>query len=265
MNFEFVFFHDIDRLPSKYETLLENSDYEYSVTTEYKFILIEGRRIPVMGETGSYYIDKDDVAEYLRETNQKSDKQSIRDRFNSITKDINNKSIPVITQENATTEIWKPKSPPLGQNTWVSLMVDKSLNKIIGTYKGAFYEDSKHRRYSGKQYLEISPQYRGKGLCTNFAKYTYDQLGNTQGENAPLAAYLCLVIGASEKVAACRCYTAAALSLGFTVYSTEGPLQSKENCTVYDSDTVWHMIIVPPFVNYEDDDEILQKCLAFEL
>lgn len=53
-------------------------------------------------------------------------------------------------------------------------MVDKG--EVVGFYVGSLDEDSLGRRYANDSFVSIRPDYRGRGLCRELARFTYGGL-----------------------------------------------------------------------------------------
>lgn len=99
----------------------------------------------------------------------------------------------------------------LYDNQWLALMADR--NVIVGFYYGEVYTDIMGRLYSKNSYINIRPEYRGKGLCEKLAKYAYNQVYNVFGVD-----YMTILVASKIRSGACRCYVKSALFLNFDVY-----------------------------------------------
>lgn len=99
------------------------------------------------------------------------------------------------------------------QRIWKNIMIDTDTHTEVAMYHGYIAQDSHQRLYSLYSYIMINKNYRGKGLCTNFAKDTYNQI-HTQLQ----VKYFLIVIQSENIQKACSCYIQAGISLQYNVY-----------------------------------------------
>nr|WIL03577.1 hypothetical protein Cplu_146 [Cedratvirus plubellavi] len=97
------------------------------------------------------------------------------------------------------------------QDTWSCFMVDDRT--IVGYYMGSLDKDSLGRMYSRGSFAGIRPDYRGKGLCRELARFAYDSLTKIAGVD-----YIITEVDSNIGAGASRSYMRAAKDLGLLTY-----------------------------------------------
>ena len=171
--------------------------YQRQVAKVSYFVVYKGRKVQL---SSSLYVKSTSLA--------KSDNMLSYDDILEIEEAINRGVLPVQKEEKSKFEYWSV--PTLIQRGhWLSLMLDEE-GQALAYYKGKL-EKREDKIYSTSSFISIRPDQRGKGYCTRFATFTFASLGE-------LVDAIELVNGASNSQAACSCYTAAGLNLGYKVY-----------------------------------------------
>ena len=89
----------------------------------------------------------------------------------------------------------------------ISLVFDKDNNIIAYRYANIHMIELGKYKASKYSYIAIDSKFQGKGLCTPFVSYAYDEL-------IKYVDYIELIINSKKTTIACRCYIKSALSLG---------------------------------------------------
>nr|WIL02885.1 hypothetical protein Cbor_150 [Cedratvirus borely] len=97
------------------------------------------------------------------------------------------------------------------KDTWSCFMVDDRT--IVGYYMGSLDKDSLGRMYSRGSFAGIRPDYRGKGLCRELARFAYDSLTKIAGVD-----YIITEVDSNIGAGASRSYMRAAKDLGLLTY-----------------------------------------------
>ena len=105
---------------------------------------------------------------------------------------------------------WEPVTYT-DEDSWSCFMVDQ--NNIVGFYTGSIEEDSLGRKYTSNSFVGIRPDYRGRGLCRELARFTYDNLIKQVG-----VGYIVTKVDSNIGAGASRSYMRAAKDLGLSTY-----------------------------------------------
>nr|WIL04640.1 hypothetical protein Cduv_160 [Cedratvirus duvanny] len=165
--------------------------YEYSVTKVSYFVNYKGRKINL---SSSLYVKSDNMLSY--------------DDILEIEEAIKQRELTIMKEEKSKFAHWSVPSF-VDKEHWLSLLFSEE-GEILAYYKGRI-EERTSGTYSTSSFISIRPDQRGKGLCTEFATFTFSNLGKVVDK-------IELVNGATNSQAACACYTAAGLALGYEVY-----------------------------------------------
>jgi hypothetical protein len=148
MRYEF-FIGPVD-LKQRFPELVANSTYLFPLELIDYYVVYQGQRVRVFGHDERWYSASKEVNSFID-----------RER-------------PEIISVNRVVQgTWKPTTKTDG---WISIMVEG--NKIIGSYYGEIHMDQLGRKYNSNSSINISPEYRGRGLCKEFAFFTYQGLVN---------------------------------------------------------------------------------------
>nr|WIL03106.1 hypothetical protein Cbor_145 [Cedratvirus borely] len=169
----------------------EQAPYQSQVTKLSYFVNYKGRKVQL---SSSLYVKSDNMLSY--------------DDILEIEETIKQGVLPVQKEERSKFVYWSVPSL-VEKEHWLSLMLDEE-GQALAFYKGKL-ERRQDKVYSTSSFISIRPDQRGKGHCTRFATFTFASLGK-------LVDGIELVNGASNSQAACSCYTAAGLALGYKVY-----------------------------------------------
>lgn len=134
-----------------------------------------------------------------------------------------------MVQKQTVESIWEPPAPVWQINEWLSVIIDG--DRVVGFYTGEIHKDSLGRRFSMRSNIEISPEKRGRGLCKEFAQFTYASILKLS------VSYICINIGSLLETGACRCYMRAAQSLGLNTFASQSrktgyQLRPVEDCNL---------------------------------
>ncbi|SOB74366.1 hypothetical protein BQ9231_00483 [Cedratvirus lausannensis] len=190
MRYEF-FVGPID-LEERYPELVSNSTYLYPEKITNYYIIYNGQRARVESYRGKWY------------------SADLNDEVNAFIKRERPKvfSVDYIVQGK-----WSPTVKMGTKGNWLSVMIDQ--NKIIGFYEGHVLEDELERKLSLQSYISISPEYQGKGLCREFATFTYERLLSVYKVD-----YIIITVASTLGSGACRCYVRAAKDLGLYTFGS---------------------------------------------
>lgn len=181
--------------------IVERSKYTRTTFKDKNYVIYEQNKIPIIGYRFPSYIPLDIANDILTRIQMPVS---------------NNMHLPIYTEKVAVEDSWKPPSKLDYSDEWLSLMIDTDKQIIIGYYLGRVYEDNFNRLYSGNSYINIRPDYKGKGLCKYFAQYTYSMIAQVMK-----VSYICINIVVPENISGvCRCYIQAGLNLGYVVYGS---------------------------------------------
>nr|WIL03189.1 hypothetical protein Cbor_148 [Cedratvirus borely] len=186
----YYFYKGPVNLKERYPELVSNSTYYYPVEEVTHYVLYQGQREQVVEYRGQAW--------YSVNGNEEVDTFVQRERPQ------------VFTTTVISDQQWKP-TLKVGGNEWLSIMVDKG--KIIGSYDGHVYKDSLGRKFSSESFISISPEHQGRGLCREFALFTYERLLSVFNLE-----YITLVVASMIGAGACRCYVRAAKDIGLYTY-----------------------------------------------
>ena len=220
MRYEF-FVGPID-LRQRFPELVANSTYSFPLELIDYYVVYQGQRVRVFG---------------------------YGERWHSASKEVNSfidRERPEIISVNRVVQgKWQPTTETDG---WISIMVEG--NKIIGSYSGKIYMDQLDRKYSSNSSIDISPEYRGRGLCKEFAFFTYRGLVNLLHTD-----YILIRVNSTIGAGACRCYIRAAKDLGLNTFGSrseeyEYPRRQVKDCSLDDLDFLI-------FTTSEEADEIM--------
>lgn len=165
--------------------------YQREVTKLSYFVNYKGRKVAL---SSSLYVKSDNMLSY--------------DDILEIEEAVKQGVLTVQKEERSKYEYWSVPTLVKDEH-WLSLLLDEQEQPL------AYYRGKIERRddavYSTSSFISIRPDQRGKGLCTKFATFTFSKLGEVVDR-------IELINGASNSQAACSCYTAAGLNLGYKVY-----------------------------------------------
>lgn len=130
-------------------------------------------------------------------------------------------------------------------------MIDN--NRIVGYYKGLIKNDKFGRFFSTGSYIDIHPDYRGKGLCVPFTEFTYRKLVEVYK-----VSYININIKSDNNVSACKCYFQGALGNNYRIYIDKKWAESKKACQDYTPENSPGMIIVTTQDGILDDEMVNQ-------
>lgn len=148
MHYEF-FVGPID-LKKRFPELVANSTYFFSLRLTDYYVVYQGQRVQVYNYGERWYSANKEVNVFI-------DRE--RPEIISVDRVVQGK--------------WEPTTET---NGWICIMVEG--NKIIGSYSGGIYTDQLGRYYSSGSSINISPEYRGRGLCKRFSSSAYKRLIN---------------------------------------------------------------------------------------
>lgn len=139
----------------------------------------------------------------------------------------------VFSEQRILEESWIPTPEVEGIDSWLSIMVEGG--KIIGSYTGDVYMDKLGRRFSKDSFITISPEYHGRGLCREFATFTYERLLSVYRVD-----YIIIFVASTIGAGACRCYIRAAKDLGLYVFGKgeEYAYAEPEDCQLRDLESL---------------------------
>ncbi|SPN79375.1 Acyl-CoA N-acyltransferase [Brazilian cedratvirus IHUMI] len=209
----YYFYKGPVNLEERFPDLVKNSFYRYPVTEiAYYVNLPGGDKVEVLDVGGgwqSLLMDKD-TDSYIQRNRPE-----------------------VFTEERIMEESWLPTSEVEGDGSWLSILVEGG--KIIGSYAGHVYIDELGRRFSKGSFITISPEYQGRGLCREFATFTYERLLSVYQVD-----YIAIFVASTIGAGACRCYIRAAQDLGLYVFGKgENYIIAKpEDCQTRDLDSL---------------------------
>lgn len=195
----YEFFVGPVNLEEIYPGVVERSSFSYTEEEEKYYIIHRGEEIQVEPlDIGWRSVDYDpEVERYIG---------SFQPNL------LYRSTLPVMVRRVGVEHIWKPYHLLWEENEWLSLLIEGE--KIIGFYRGETYNDDLGRKYSTHSYITISPQQRGRGLCEDFARFTYDKLFSLMEVE-----YISIIVASKIKTGACRCYMRAAKSLGLNTFA----------------------------------------------
>nr|WIL05276.1 hypothetical protein pmam_237 [Pithovirus mammoth] len=217
---EFLFFEGPTNVRELFPELVENSYLNYPEIVRENFVILNGERILV-----DFYKHVGWSAKEIAYTDSRREEILSRTSLSPS----NPLSLPVQVEEVEKERIWRPVEELLEEDQWLALMVDDEV--IVGFYFGEVFLDNLGRKYSTHSYLNIRPDYRGRGLCRPFAQFAY----NNATRNLQVI-YFCITVATSETAGVCRCYIRAALNLGYQTYGDFGEFYPEfeqievENC-----------------------------------
>lgn len=210
----YYFYKGPVNLDERFPELVRDSFYSYPVTETTFYINLPGLdRVDVIrrGEAWESMLANREIDLYIQENQPE-----------------------VFSEQRTSEQNWIPTSEAEGLGSWLSILVEKG--KIIGSYAGYVYTDRLGRRYSSNSYITISPEYQGRGLCREFATFTYERLLSVF-EADYIVVFVASMIGAG----ACRCYVRAAQDLGLYVFGKgeqDYALVEPEDCQSQDLDSL---------------------------
>lgn len=209
----YYFYKGPVNLEERFPDLVNNSPYMYPVTETSYYILYPGSQGL---ERAEVVLTNDDIWEPMM-IDRKVDEYIQRNQPE------------VFTEENVLQQTWFPTSEVEGPDSWLSIMVEGG--KIIGSYAGHVRSDELGRRFSKGSFITISPEYQGRGLCREFATFTYERLLSVY-----LVDYIIIFVASTIGAGACRCYIRAAKDLGLYVFGKgeEYTHVEPEDCQTYD-------------------------------
>ncbi|SPN79373.1 Hypothetical protein BRZCDTV_303 [Brazilian cedratvirus IHUMI] len=185
MHYEF-FVGPID-LRQRFPELVANSTYLFPLTFTDYYVMYQGRRTQVYNYGERWYSASKEVNAFM-----------------------DNERPEIISVDRVVQGKWEPNTET---NGWISIMVEE--NKIIGSYYGGIYVDQLGRNYSSNSSIDISPEYRGRGLCREFAFFTYQHLVDLFHMD-----YILVRVDSTIGAGACRCYVRAAKDLGLRTFGS---------------------------------------------
>ncbi|QIN54270.1 acyl-CoA N-acetyltransferase [Cedratvirus kamchatka] len=210
----YYFYKGPINLKERYPELVTSSTFIYPVEEVTYYVLYQGKREGVVKYEGRWHSvnGNEDVDALIQRERPK-----------------------VFYMTMVSDNMWKPTTK-IKEKQWLSIMVDKG--KIIGSYDGYVHTDSLGRRFSSESFISISPQYQGKGLCREFALFTYERLLSVCNVD-----YIALVVASTIGAGACRCYMRAAKDLGLYTFASTTLGKAKtylyrevEDCSLQDLD-----------------------------
>jgi hypothetical protein len=217
----YEFFVGPVNLEEVYPGIVERSAYFYTEEEDMYYILYKRREVQVVPfSVGWRTLDYDqEIEEYIRRFQPDL-------RFRS--------TLPVLSRKVKVERTWKPYHILWQDHEWLSLLMEEE--RIIGFYRGESYEDDLERRYSTHSNIQVSPEFRGRGLCKNFAQFTYDKLLTELS-----ISYISINVASTLPTGACRCYVRAAKDLGLYTFGAfawedEYLLREVEDCNLGDLD-----------------------------
>lgn len=227
--FRFVFFEGDPNY--ELELLLRDSAKRISFEEDGLFITFGGIPIQLMDITGfrDYEIEPGSLEMYLT-TNvpnyaQKSPQERRVDQklaTEQILSAAKRNPSGIYTKRYKKNVYFDPEPLYKGENAWVGLLIDTNINKVVGIYQGE-YETSFPSLdiYSANSFIEIRPDYRGRGLCIPFAALTYETVMKR-------AKSINIVNASRPRSKGCSCYVRAAEEIGATTYENGNILSSME-------------------------------------
>ena len=114
---------------------------------------------------------------------------------------------------------------PETKSHWLNLMINNQTNEIIGKYDGYIDVDKDDITYNKHSHIKIIKEFRGKGLCKDFAKNTYDNVAKKLKVK-----YFRIFITAKNVIGACHCYTKAANELEYKISVNGKTIESYDQC-----------------------------------
>ena len=108
---------------------------------------------------------------------------------------------------------------------WLNLMINNQTNEIIGKYDGYIDVDENNITYNPHNSIRIVKEFRGKRLCKDFAKNTYDNVAKKLKVK-----YFIIYIATKYEIGACHCYTTAAKELGYKISINDEIIDSPSQC-----------------------------------
>ncbi|AHH01711.1 hypothetical protein pv_144 [Pithovirus sibericum] len=202
--FEFLFLKGPVDIRQLYPEMVKASPLVYSEPSEINFVIFRGNKIKVsyweeIGWRTSEIVYTDPIS------------KEILFRTNLPETDV--LFLPVLTEFVEREKLWSPEET-IQNDEWMALMVTHNI--IVGYYRGFIFCDEFGRDYSSFSFLNIRPDYRGRGLCRPFAQFAYGALTEKFRVN-----YICLTIATQHEIGVCKCYVRAAKNLGFRVYGDD--------------------------------------------
>lgn len=188
---KFVFIHNDEELEG-YEELIRQSHVKGKYKAIDYYIIYNGKRINVVEGTDGYYIPS-------------RSKKLVN--INKIEDEINDGLIPVYHEIKNSTFFFGIPSKENMVYDYITLMIYKPFNKIIGYYLGELEDNC-----SIGSYVKIRPDFTGKGLCKPLSAFTYCSLINIGVKCIEI------VISTSNPMLACSCYLDAAWVCGLRIY-----------------------------------------------
>lgn len=198
-NIIFSFYADSSKIPDKaaLRKIIERSEGTFDSLKTEKWVEHNGRKIMLFKSFNK--IDPDlfpvDLAGQEYDIQNKIDQEELS----------------IIQRKVPQVEEWE--IPTFFADSWISLAIDKEKDIIIAYYSGMYDTDHLGRVVNIMSKVSIRPDYRGKRICTSFAKFTYEQV--VQHHHVEIFEIQVL---ADERFNACQCYVQAAFDLGWTVY-----------------------------------------------
>lgn len=188
----YEFFVGPVNLEERYPELVSNSTYLYPEKITNYYIIYKGQRTRVESYRGKWYS---------------------ADLNGEITAFLNRERPELFSVDYIVQGKWSPTVKMETKGNWLSIMIDQ--NKIIGFYEGHVLEDELGRKLSLQSYISISPEYQGKGLCREFATFTYERLLSIFQVN-----YIIITVASTLGAGACRCYVRAAKDLALYTFGS---------------------------------------------
>ncbi|SHO33206.1 Acyl-CoA N-acyltransferase [Cedratvirus A11] len=239
----YYFYKGPVNLKKNFPDLVNNSFYSRPVTETFYYILYPSPQGITKVEVGDYgkgwqsaIVDRE-VDSYIERTNPQA-----------------------FLGEKVYEESWVPDHKTKGDDGWLSIMVQEG--KIIGSYVGRVYTDDLGRKFSRKSFITISPEYEGRGLCREFATFTYERLLSVYKVD-----YIVILVASTIRAGACRCYVRAAKDLGLYVFGKSPPSDTSgrqeyvyaepEDCQLYDLESL--IFTIHPVL-----DEVMERIPALE-
>lgn len=241
-------------VPDDINQLIENSKIIYPDIKKY-FILYNNDEIDVHynEETNNYQVEMKDIEDSSKFYRRNYDKNKIIFIWYYINTELLKGQLTIYDKFEKDKKDWIITYHP-EEGNWISLMIDDTENKIIGKYSGSTNIDKIGRTYNIFSSIVIQEEYRGKGLCTNFVEYTYQQVSEKLNVK-----YFLISISAKDPVKACYCYIKASLNLHFNVYINNKQLTDLNTCTIFKEQPNSKVILV---VNGQLDDIMIDESIS---
>ncbi len=248
--YRYLFFSSPDVIPEYVVHMIENGTVRRNIQVTNYYVVLDGLKIGL--STPNFVPPIPSLIHILGIQNPSMNREDVVGLAWSIRIDVKRRiSLPVSDPDHLAIQEeqsyisrieWQPritKEYGSENGVWLSFLIDVERNAVVGTYSGFVEVDGRGYRYSRGSFIELHPDYRGRGLCRDFARYSYSEAAVLYD-----ISYFKIKVGAIEQVGACRCYTQAAMDIGFSVYLDSSLVQDKSACDIFRTNPNASMLLV---------------------